>query len=180
MSNNLQISFEQQLTQLESDIVKQRANVEGLEDAIATLERGAPRPVDPKSDDIFNALRQLLGEVPQTLEEQRIHDAKLLEAKRTLQLAITSVQEKQCELDALRQQQEEQRQLQAFEEMKLRATEFNRLIDAAMTELEAMRGLAKIAGPGKFEVVADLNEQAYCQITANSVKLRRYFDIKRG
>jgi septum formation inhibitor MinC len=180
MMSDLQINLEEQITRLEAEILQRNADIRKLTAALATLEANQPRPADPSCDDAFALLRELVGNVPQQLEERQVYAARLAAAKESLSLAIASLQERQLGLDVLRQQQQEQQQQQALEELKSKAEGFNQLIDAAMAALEAMRTLAKIAGPGKFEVVADLNEQAYCQITANSVKLRRRFDIKRG
>jgi acyl-CoA reductase-like NAD-dependent aldehyde dehydrogenase len=118
--------------------------------------------------------------VPENLEQEHLYRAKLAEAQRALELAIISVEEKQHELDALRQGQRRQQQEEAFQELKVRAEEFNRLIDSAMGRLQEMRELALVAGSGRFEIVADMNEMPYCSVNQSSVKLRRRFDVLRG
>jgi acyl-CoA reductase-like NAD-dependent aldehyde dehydrogenase len=97
-----------------------------------------------------------------------------------LELAIAAVEQKQRLLAGLRQQQREQQQAAAFEQLKAKAERFNSLIDEAMGQLQEMRERALVAGSGRFEVIADLNEVPYFHITANSVKLRRRFDVLRS
>jgi chromosome segregation ATPase len=179
-AQTLVLNLEEQISQLESKILQRNADIRKLTAALATLEANQPRPADPSCDEAFALLRELVGNVPQQLEERQVYAARLAAAKKSLSLAIEACQEKQKRLDALRQQKREQQQEQALEELKSKAEGFNQLIDAAMAALEAMRTLAKIAGPGKFEVIADPNETPCCQITANSVKLRRRFDVLRG
>ncbi len=178
--STLQISLEQQIASLEAEVAVQQSDVSTLQEALTALEAGKPRPANPSADNAFELLKELLTAAPQSLEQQQVHQAKLAEAQRALELAIASVGEKQQRLDALRQQQREQQQAEAFEELKAKAAAFNSLIYSAMVELDEMRALAKVAGPGTLEIATDPNETPFCQVTANSVKLRRHFDIKRS
>ncbi len=180
MSTDLQLNCEQQISQLEAEIASRNVDIQNLQEALATLTANEPRPRNPQTDDAFALLKQLIGAVPQSLEEQQVHQAKLAEAQRALHLCKLQLQEKQQRLDTLRQQQREQQQEQALEELKSKAAAFNNLIGSAMAELQAMRSLAKVAGSGTLEIVADPNETPYCHITAKSVKLRRRFDVLRG
>ncbi len=179
-AQTLVLNLDDQISQLEAEIAKQKSDVSTLQEALTALEAGKPRPANPAADDSFELLKQLVGSVPENLEQEQLYRAKLAEAQRALQLALASLQEKQQRLDALRQQQREQQQEQALEELKSKAAAFNNLIGSAMAELQAMRSLAKVAGSGTLEIVADPNETPYCHITANSVKLRRRFDVLRG
>jgi hypothetical protein len=180
MTADLQISLEQQILELEAELTVQQSDVENLQGALAAIENNQPRPARPQEDSIFNLLRESLEAVPANLEAQRVHQEKLAAVQRTLEQALVSVEQKQRLLAGLRQQQREQQQAAAFEELKSKAAAFNSLIDSAMVELEAMRSLSKVAGSGRFEIVADMNETPFCHITANSVKLRRRFDVLRG
>ncbi len=63
------------------------------------------KPADPSCEDAFALLRELVGNVPQQLEEEQLYVARLAAAKESLSLAIAAVEQKQLELDALRQQQ---------------------------------------------------------------------------
>jgi chromosome segregation ATPase len=175
-----QTQLDKQISTLESEILQRNSDIQNLQEALATLTANEPRPRNPQTDDAFALLKELVGAVPQSLEEQQLYRAKLAEAQRALELAIAAVEQKQLELDALRQQKREQQQEQALEELKSKAEGFNQLIDAAMAALEAMRSLSKVAGSGTLEIVADPNETPFCQVAANSVKLRRHFDIKRS
>jgi DNA repair exonuclease SbcCD ATPase subunit len=169
-----------QISQLEAEILQRNADIRKLTAALATLEANQPRPADPSCDDAFALLRELVGNVPQQLEERQVYAARLAAAKESLSLSVQVCGEKQQRLDALRQQKREQQQEQALERLKSKAAAFNNLIDSAMAELQEMRSLSKVAGSGTLEIVADPNETPYCHITAKSVKLRRRFDVLRG
>ena len=180
MTTDLQISLEQQILELEAELTVQQSDVENLQGALAAIENNQPRPARPQEDSIFTLLRELLEAVPANLEAQRVHQEKLASVQCTLEQAIASVEQKQLELDALRQQQRRQQQEEAFEKLKSKAEGFNSLIDEVMGHLQEMRSLAKVAGSGKFEVVADIREMPYCSITASSVKIRRRVDVRQG
>ncbi len=180
MSTDLQISLEQQIARLELEVATQQSDVRSLQEAIATIETNKPRPATPSADNAFELLRQLVGSVPENLEQEQLYRAKLAEAQRALELAIASVEQKQLELDDLRQEQRSQQQEEAFERLKSKAEMFNQLIDKVMGQLQEMRSLALVAGSGRFEVVADIREMPYCSITASSVKIRRRVDIRQG
>jgi hypothetical protein len=105
MSTDLQLNPEQQISQLELEIAQRDADIRKLTAALATLEANQPRPTDPSCDDAFALLRQLVGNAPKQLEERQVYAARLAAAKKSLSLAIAAVEQKQLELDALRQQQ---------------------------------------------------------------------------
>ncbi len=175
------LSFEEQIIRLESEIAAQQSDIRNLQEALATIEAGKPRPVNPAADNAFELLKQLVGSVPDNLEQEQQYLAKLAEAQRALELAIAAIEQKQQRIDALRQERRGQQQQEAFEQLRSRAAKYNNLIDAAMTELEQMRSLSQVAGSGgRFEIVADLNETPYCAISQSLVRVRRRFDVLRG
>ncbi len=72
---------------LEAEIAQRGADIELLKEAIATLEAGRIRPVNPEADSAFALLVELVGSAPQRLEEQQSHEAKLEAARLSLKLA---------------------------------------------------------------------------------------------
>lgn len=172
-----QTALEPQIAQLEAEISKRQTDIKNLEEAIATLKSGKPRPSNPSVDDTFALLKELVGGVPKSLEEQAIYAAKLSEAERSLELAITACREKETELKSLRALQSTQQEEQAFEQLKSKAAEFNSLIDNAIALLDEMRGLS--LARGRFEIVCDLNEAPYCRVGSDRIVVRRRFDVKR-
>jgi len=179
-TTNLGPTLNERINQLEAEISQRQRDIGLLKDALEAVGQNKPRPQQPSADSIHALLTEMIGAVPQNLEEQRLYSAKLEAAKSSLQSAIDDCRRKADQLAALHQQKQEQQQAEAFDQLKLQAERFNELIDQAMEQLQEMRSLAKQAGSAKFEITAELNEQAYCQITANSVKLRRRFDVLRG
>lgn len=180
MTTNLeQTALEPQIAQLEAEIGKRQADIENLEEAIATLKANRPRPNNPRVDSTFELLKELIGAVPQNLEQQAIYQAKLGEVERSLELATAACKEKERELKTLHARATLQQQEQAFEQLKSKAGEFNNLIDGAMALLEEMRELSS-AARGKLEVVSDLKETPYCSINETFVRVRRRFDVIRG
>jgi hypothetical protein len=179
MSTDLQLNPEQQISQLELEIAKQESDVQNLQGALAAIENNQPRPARPQEDSIFTLLRESLEAVPANLEAQRVHQEKLAAVQRTLQLALASLRQKQQRLDALRQEQKGQQQAEAFEQLKVRAEEFNRQIDSAVALFDSMRLLAVQAGGKRLEVsAADLREMPYCSVSEGLIRVRRRFDVK--
>jgi chromosome segregation ATPase len=177
-TQTLVLNLEEQISQLEAEVAAQQSDTKNLQEALTALEAGKPRPATPAADDSFELLKQLVGSVPENLEQEQLYAARLAEAQRALQLALASVAQKQQRLDALRQQQREQQQAAAFEELKTKAQEFNRLIDAAAELLDSMRLLAAQTGGRSFEVAADLRELPYCSVSEGLIRVRRRFDVK--
>jgi hypothetical protein len=170
----------EQIVQLESEISSRNADIQNLTEALATLEAGRPRPQNPKADDAFSLLKELVGSAPQDLEQQQVYQAKLAAAQTSLKLAVEICDQKRTELKVLRDEARSQQQAEAFEQLKSKASRFNSLIDEAMAELEQMRELRKVAGSGTFEVVSDIQEIPYCSISSSIVRIRRRFDIRQG
>ncbi len=91
-----------QIAQLEAKISERDADIQSLTEAIATLEAGEPRPQNPKSDDAFSLLKELVGSAPENLEQQQIYQAKLEASRISLKLATQICNQKRTELKALR------------------------------------------------------------------------------
>ncbi len=122
----------------------------------------------------------LVGSAPQKLKQQQVYQAKLAAARESLKLAVEASQEKQRQLDALRQERREEQQAEAFDLLKAKATKFNCLIDDAMAVLDEMRSLAQQAGVRTLEVAADLQEVPYASVNQNNIRIRRRFDVLQG
>ena len=182
MATSLETSLtvEQQISQLEVEINERNADIENLSEAIATLQSNQPRPAHPSADGAFALLKELVGSVPENLEQQQVYRAKLEAAKTSLRLATEVCQQKTAELKTLKEAMRSQQQAETFEQVKLEAQKFNSLIDSAVETLDAMRLLASQSGGKKLEVVADLQELPYAAIYENRVKIRRRFDVRRA
>lgn len=173
------------LASLESEIAQWGADIERLHEAIATLEAGRTRPVNPEADSAFALLVELVGAAPENLEQQQIYEAKLEAAKMSLKLAVELCQQKETELELLQQQKKTEQADVLLQELLSKAENFNAAIDSSLELLEQMRSLnsqiTQLHGDRiqVLEVTADLIETAYCQIGGDRVKVRRRFDVKR-
>ena len=153
--------------------------------ALETLQSGEPRPTNPKVDDTFSLLKQLLGNVPQNLEEKQIYSEKLAEAHRALQLATKTCQQKQLQLKALKDEARSHEASQLHQQLLGKAQEFNAAIDRGFDLLEEMKKLnSQITQLRRdrisvLELRSDTTEIPYFQIGSDRLVLRRRFDILR-
>ncbi len=108
-------TLDQQISQLEVEIATRQKDIENLRQAFVALESNQLRPADPAADNVFELLKELVGSAPQKLEQQQVYQAKLTAARESLKLAVEASQEKQRQLDALRQERREEQQAEAFE-----------------------------------------------------------------
>ncbi len=173
------------IASLEAEITTRQADIKNLREAISTLKAGKPRPLNPSADNAFNLLKEIVGAVPQRLEDQKLYDEKLVEADRALQLAVNACEEKVTELKAERSVERSQQSSALVDELLAKAEKFNAAIDASfdlLAEMKTLNGqISQLRGDrvSVLEIVADLNEAPYCQIGGNRVKVRRRFDVKR-
>ncbi len=65
-----QTQLDKQISTLESEILQRDADIQNLQEALATLEANKPRPATPSADNAFELLRQMVGSVPENLEQQ--------------------------------------------------------------------------------------------------------------
>jgi len=173
-------TLDQRFAQLEGEIATRQEHIETLRLAFATLESNQPRPANPAADNAFELLKELVGAAPQKLEQQQVYQAKLAAAKESLKLTVEAFQEKQRQLDTLRQERREEQQVEAFQKLKLTAEEFNSLIDQAVGLMDEMRSLAQQAGVRTLEITADLKEVPYAAIYPSNICIRRRFDVQQG
>lgn len=177
---------EQQISQLEAEIASRNADIQNLAEALATMVAGKPRPQNPSTDNAFTLLKEMVGSAPQQLEQQQIYDEKVRAARTALQLATEICQQKTTELKALHQERRSQQAEQRIQELIAKASQFNVAIDEAFNLLAEMKSLngqiSQLRGNSVsvLRTSADLNEAPYCQISGESVSLRRRFDVKRG
>ncbi len=81
-----QINKPQQQTE-STAIASLESDIERLHEAIATLEAGRTRPVNPEADSAFALLVELVGLAPQRLEDRQVYESKLEAARLSLKLA---------------------------------------------------------------------------------------------
>lgn len=176
----------EQIAQLESEISSRNADIQNLTEALATLESGKPRPVNPKADDAFSLLKELVGSAPENLEQQQVYQAKLEAARTSLKLATEICHQKTTELKTLREAMRLQEASQLVQELVAKAQKFNVAVDQAfdlLAEMKSLNGrISQLRDGGSVlrTSSADLNEAPYCQIAGESVSVRRRFDVKQG
>lgn len=130
---------ETQISQLEIEIATRQADIANLREAIATLEAGRIRPIDPKADSAFTLLVELVGAAPENLEQQQIYRAKLEAAKMSLKLAVELCQQKETELKLLQQQKKTEQADVLLQELLSKSEKFNVAIDLAVELLAQMK-----------------------------------------
>lgn len=174
------------ISRLETEISSRTADIENLREAILTLKAGRLRPVNPSADDAFTLLKELVGSAPQRLEERHIYEEKLGEAERALQLAIEACQQKTTELKTERSAMRSQQSSELVQQLLVKAEKFNVSIDESFELLAQMKEIngqiSQLRGGGSVLRTSsvDLNEAPYCQISGESVSVRRRFDVKQG
>jgi plasmid stabilization system protein ParE len=173
------------IASLQSEIETRQVDIANLREAIATLKAGKPRPLNPSADNAFNLLKEIVGAVPQRLEDQKIYDEKLVEADRALQLAVNACEEKVTELKSERSVERSQQSNTLVDELVAKAEKFNAAIDAAVELLAEMKTInsqvlqLRRDHTSVFTITADLNEIPYCRIARENVLVGRRFDLKR-
>ena len=173
------------IASLEGEITQRNLDIELLREAIATLEAGKTRPINPEADSAFALLLELVGSAPQRLEDKQSYQAKLEAARLSLKLATEICEQKLNELKGLKQEHSLEQSDHLLGELLSKAEKFNAAIDSSFDLLAEMKSLSskimQLRGDRiqVLEVTADLIETAYCQISGNRVKVRRRFDIKR-
>ena len=120
-----QNQLSQQIDSLQTEITTRRLDIQNLQEALDSLVANKPRPINPSADEAFEMLKQLVGNVPKSMEEQQLYQMKLQEAQRVLELAIELCKQKESELASLQQQQHEILAERLFEEIKVKAERFN-------------------------------------------------------
>lgn len=186
MKTNLeQTALEPQMAQLEAEIGKLQADIELLKEAIATLEAGRTRPINPEADSAFALLVELVGSAPQRLEDTQVYEAKLQAARMSLKLAVENRDQKLKELKALKQAHSLEQSDHLFRELLAKAEKFNAAIDSSFELFNEMKILnSKIMQlrsdrVSVLQTTADMIETPYCQIGSDRVVVRRRFDVKR-
>ncbi len=173
-----------QIAQLESEIDSRTTDIQNLTEAIATLESGQPRPQNPKSDDAFELLKQLVGAAPENLEQQQVYRAKLQAARTSLKLAVEICDQKRAEIKALKDEMRSQQSDELVQQLLAKAGKFNSAIDEAFELLAQMKEIngkiSRLRGGGSVLRTSsvDLNESPFCQISGETVSVRRRFDVK--
>jgi uncharacterized coiled-coil protein SlyX len=66
-------NLEEQIARLESEVAMQESDIRNLQEALATLESGKLRPVNPAADNTFELLKHLVGSVPENLEQEQLY-----------------------------------------------------------------------------------------------------------
>lgn len=174
-----------QIAQLESEIASRNADIQNLTEALAALEAGRPRPVNPKADDAFSLLKELVGSAPENLEQQQVYQVKLEAARTSLKLAAEVCQQKTTELKTLKEAMRSQEASQLVQQLIAKAQEFNLAVDQAFDLLAEMKILNQQVSQlrGGASVLrtssVDLNEAPYCRIAGESVSVARRFDVKQ-
>ncbi len=140
-----EIKLTDQINALQTEIATRTLDIQNLQEALDTLIAGKPRPINPSADGAFEMLRELVGNVSKSMEEQQLYQGKLQQAQRSLELAIALCKEKQLELEGLHQKQNEIQAEQLFEQVKAKAERFNVCITEVLTLLnEIKRHLQKL------------------------------------
>lgn len=176
----------EQFAQLESEIASRNADIENLREALATLEAGRPRPINPKADDAFSLLKELVGSAPENLEQQQVYRAKLEAAQTSLKLVVEICDQKRIEFKALKDEMRSQQSSELVQQLLVKAEKFNVSIDESFELLAQMKEIngqiSQLRGGGSVLRTSsvDLNEAPYCQIAGESVSVRRRFDVKQG
>jgi hypothetical protein len=179
------VESETKTNQLEAEITTRQADIKNLREAIATLEAGRIRPIDPKADSAFTLLVELVGAAPENLEQQQIYGAKLEAAKMSLKLAVELCQQKESELKGLKDEARSHEASQLVQQLIGKAEKFNAAIDSSFDLLAEMKTLnsqiTQLRGDriSVLTITADLNEIPYCGIASGRVLVGRRFDIKR-
>ncbi len=172
-----------QINALQAEITTRKTDIANLKEALDTLLAGKPRPANPESDNAFEMLKQLVGNVPKSMEEQQLYQSKLEEAQRALQLAIAVCKEKQLELEGLQQQQDEIQAEELFQELKLKSERFNVCITEVLSLLEQIkqnsREIYKLRGDNPLlGVYFESRETPWCVISDKNVLIKRKIDVK--
>ena len=134
-----EIKLTDQINALQTEITTRKTDIANLKEALDTLVTNKPRPINPSADSAFEMLRELVGNVPKSIEEQRIYQAKLGEAQRALQLSISACEQKENQLKELREKQDELQAQELFEQVKVKGERFN----ACVTEMLTLLGEIK-------------------------------------
>lgn len=178
-----QNQLSQQIDSLQTEITTRRLDIQNLQEALDTLIAGKPRPANPESDNAFEMLKQLVGSVPETLEEQRIYEAKLQEAERSLRLAIAVCEEKELGLGELQQKQRKLQAEELFEQVKVKGERFNACVSEVVklldeikqtsNQISALRGDSCLTG-----VYFEKRELPWCVTSDRTLVIRRKFEVK--
>ncbi len=173
----------EQINALQAEILTRKTDIANLKEALDTLIANKPRPINPNADSAFQMLRELVGSVPQNLEEQQLYQAKLGEAQRTLQLAISVCEQKENQLKELRQKQDELQAKQLFEQIKTKAERFNSCITEVVSLLDEIkqdsREIYKLRGDNPLSgIYFEQREMPWAVVSGRSISIRRKFDVR--
>jgi hypothetical protein len=178
-----EIKITDQISALQTEIATRESDIQNLQEAIDTLVANKPRPINPSADGAFEMLRELVGNVPKSMEEQQLYQGKLKQSQRSLDLAIALCKEKQLELEGLQQKQKEIQAEQLFQELKLKAERFNVCITEVLTLLDGIkdnsREIYKLRGDNPLlGVYFESRETPWCVISDKNVLIKRKMDVK--
>jgi DNA repair exonuclease SbcCD ATPase subunit len=178
-----EIKLTDQINALQTEIATRTLDIQNLQEALDTLIAGKPRPINPSADGAFEMLRELVGSVPENLEEQQLYQAKLGEAQRTLQLAISVCEQKENQLKELRQKQDELRAKQLFEQLKTKAERFNSCITEVVSLLDEIKQdsseIYKLSGDNPLSgIYIERRELPWVVISDKNVLIKRKFDVR--
>ncbi len=172
-----------QINALQTEIATRKTDIANLKEALDTLIANKPRPINPNADSAFQMLRELVGNVPKSLEEQHIYQVKLGEAQRALQLSISAYEQKENQLKELRQKQDELWAKQLFEELKTKAERFNSCITEVVSLLDEIKQdsseIYKLSGDNPLSgIYIERRELPWVVISDKNVLIKRKFDVR--
>lgn len=181
-----ELTLQQRICELEVEITSRTEDIQNLSEAIATLETNSPRPQSPAADNAFLLLKELVGDVPQRLENQRVYEGKLTAAKTSLRLASELCQERATQLKGLQQELRSQQADCLVQELLSTAEKFNTGIDEILDLFAQMQSLdgqiVQLRGGGGassvLRIYAEMLEMPLCQIDGENVAILRRFDVR--
>ena len=178
-------SLQSQISELESDVSNRQQDINNLREAIKTIESNEPRPPSPSADDIFVLLRELVGAVPEQIEQRELYEARLEAARNSLELAEETCQHKSSTLQLLKAELREKLAEQLFQKLTEQARKFNENADENFALLEKMKELRNQitrlrGGTAPLNLYCEEREAMYCGISANAVTVQRRIDFPRG
>ena len=178
-----EIKLTDQISAMQTEIATRKTDIANLKEVLETLVANKPRPINPTADSTFQMLRELVGSVPQNLEEQQLYQAKLGEAQRTLQLAISVCEQKENQLKELRQKQDELQAKQLFEQLKTKAERFNSCITEVVSLLDEIKQASseiyKLSGDNPLSgIYIERRELPWVVVSERSILIKRKFDVR--
>lgn len=176
-------NLEQQISVLETEISTRKTDIKNLQEALDTLIAGNPRPANPESDNAFEILKQLVGTVPESLQEQHVHQVKLQEAQRALELAITACEQKENQLKDLRKKRDELQAEQLFEQVKAKGERFNSHVTEMLKLLDEIKEtsnqISNLRGDNCLTVIRfEKREIPWFTFSSRTISFLRKFEVR--